>query len=114
MGRTDAADAVLDPRCRVRGIAGLRVVDASIFPTLPNAMTNAAVVAVAERASDLIREDAALPVCFKGVLDDPPSVLRPFAAGRLRLRAAVADARRAAADRTRPRDRKSTRLNSSH
>lgn len=59
MGRADAADAVLDPRCRVRGIAGLRVVDASIFPTLPNAMTNAAVVAVAERASDLIREDAA-------------------------------------------------------
>src|SRR3546814_11325847 len=43
MGRTDAADAVLDPRCRVRGIAGLRVVDASIFPTLPNAMTTAAV-----------------------------------------------------------------------
>src|SRR3546814_18393947 len=40
MGRTDAADAVLDPRCRVRGIAGLRVVDASIFPTLPNAMTS--------------------------------------------------------------------------
>src|SRR3546814_13833731 len=31
MGRTDAADAVLDPRCRVSGIAGLRVVDASIF-----------------------------------------------------------------------------------
>jgi len=59
MGRVDATGAVLDPRCRVRGVAGLRVVDASIFPTLPNAMTNAAVVAAAERASDLIREDAA-------------------------------------------------------
>src|SRR3546814_8060339 len=52
MGRTDAADAVLAPRCRVRGIAGLRVVDASIFPTLPNAMTTAAVVAVAESSEE--------------------------------------------------------------
>jgi choline dehydrogenase-like flavoprotein len=58
MGRADATDAVVDPRCRVRGVDGLRVVDASVFPTLPNAMTNAAVVAVAERASDLIRADA--------------------------------------------------------
>lgn len=58
MGAKNAKDTVVDPRCRVRGVEGLRVVDASIFPTLPNAMTNAAVVAVAERASDLIREDA--------------------------------------------------------
>lgn len=54
MGRADDPSAVLDARCRVRGIDGLRVVDASSFPTLPNAMPNAAVVALAERASALI------------------------------------------------------------
>lgn len=54
MGRADDHDAVVDPACRVRGIAGLRVVDASIFPSIPQAMTNAAVLAVAERAADII------------------------------------------------------------
>lgn len=46
--------AVTDATCRVRGIAGLRIVDASIMPTIPRAMTNAAVLALAERAADLI------------------------------------------------------------
>jgi choline dehydrogenase-like flavoprotein len=49
----DAA-AVVDPQLRVRGIAGLRIADASIFPTLIRGNTNAAVVMVAEKAADLI------------------------------------------------------------
>jgi len=54
MGADD--DAVLDNELRVRGIAGLRVVDASVFPTLPGGNTNLPVIMVAEKAADLIRQ----------------------------------------------------------
>jgi choline dehydrogenase len=50
---TDAA-AVTDPRLRVRGIDGLRAADASVMPSIPAANTNATVLAIAERAADLI------------------------------------------------------------
>lgn len=51
-------DAVVDDRLRVHGVAGLRVVDASIMPTLVSGNTNAPVMMIAERASDLVRQDA--------------------------------------------------------
>ena len=54
-------DAVVDPELRVRGIAGLRVADASIMPTVPGGNTNAAVIMVAEKASDHIRGRVPLP-----------------------------------------------------
>jgi choline dehydrogenase len=55
-----AAEAVCDPELRVRGVAGLRVVDASVMPATPRGNTNAPTIAVAERAADLIRGDTPL------------------------------------------------------
>jgi len=51
--------SVVDPKLRVRGIDGLRIVDASVFPHHMSGNINAAVIAVAERASDMLRAEQA-------------------------------------------------------
>jgi choline dehydrogenase-like flavoprotein len=54
----DFPDAVLDPRLRVKGVEGVRVVDGSIMPAMVSSNTNAPIMACAWRAAELIAEDA--------------------------------------------------------
>ena len=57
MGRADDADAVVDGCGRVHGIASLRIVDASIFPTVPTGYPHFIVIATAEKIADTIRAE---------------------------------------------------------
>lgn len=57
MGPLGDPTAVVDPRLRVQGFKGLRVIDASIMPEVISAHTNAPTIMIAEKGSDLIKED---------------------------------------------------------
>ena len=59
MGTTQ--DSVVDPELRVRGLDGLRVIDASVMPRLVCVNTNAATIMIAEKGADLVRNSVTAP-----------------------------------------------------
>ena len=61
MGEASDPLAVVDKDCRVHGLSNLRVVDASVFPSLPNGNINAPVIMVAEKIADVILNADPLP-----------------------------------------------------
>ncbi|GBM97876.1 Alcohol dehydrogenase [acceptor] [Araneus ventricosus] len=61
MGDPEDPTTVVDPQLRVKGIQGLRVVDASIMPLVPSGNTNIPTIMVAEKASDIIKETISCP-----------------------------------------------------
>jgi choline dehydrogenase-like flavoprotein len=59
MGRADDPSAVVDPQLRVRGIEGLRVIDASVMPAITSGNTNSPTLMIAERGATIVRGDRA-------------------------------------------------------
>ena len=54
MGTSPQEGAVVDPALQVHGVRGLHVADASVIPVIPRAATNLTVLAVAEKAADIL------------------------------------------------------------
>jgi choline dehydrogenase len=54
----NSSSAVVDDQLRVRGVTGLRVIDASIMPSIPSGNTNAPTIMIAEKGADLILKEA--------------------------------------------------------
>lgn len=63
IGKDNDPLAVLDSRFRVRGVKGLRVVDASAFPRAPGVFPVVSTFMISEKASDFVKEDASKDVC---------------------------------------------------
>lgn len=70
MGVAGDPMAVVDKECRVMGVAGLRVIDASVMPTLVGGNTNAPTIMIAEKVSDAIRGRAFLPADDAPIYED--------------------------------------------
>jgi choline dehydrogenase len=67
----DSRSAVVDAECRVHGVAGLRVVDASIMPAIVSGNTNAPTIMIAEKMSDMLRGRPGLPREAPAVWEHP-------------------------------------------
>jgi choline dehydrogenase-like flavoprotein len=75
----DDAMAVVDARLKVHGLEGLRVVDASIMPTIIGCSTTAATVMIGEKAAEFIRQDRVTSASLSSK-DDHESSTRPYPA----------------------------------